>query len=250
MGSLTGMADERPVHAVTLSDFMIEDHPVTQEEWVAIMGSNPSYYTAENVKGEHAAKRPVEKVSLYDAFIYCNRRSIKEGLSPCYLIYDITDPEKWGEAPENPDRFWNNAVCQWDANGYRLPTEAEWEYAARGGKKEKVSLNEKYCDTNNTWNKTNSGMTTHEVCLKKPNVLGLYDMCGNVWELCWDWNKCYTADAVTNPHGPATGTVDDSRTMRGGSWNAFASDCSQFFRNGGLPAFRYSFIGMRIVRGK
>jgi formylglycine-generating enzyme required for sulfatase activity len=249
MGSLTGMADERPVHSVTLSDFLIEDHTVTQKEWTELMGSNPSYFTIDS-GGEHASQRPVERVSQYDGFIYCNKRSIKEGLTPCYLIYDSVNPENWGEAPENPDRFWNNTVCHWGANGYRLPTEAEWEFAARGGLKEKDYLTKKYCDTSNTWNKTNSGMTAHEVCLKKPNALGIYDMCGNVWEMCWDWNSCYTAAAATNPHGRSSGTLEDSRIGRGGSWNSYDTDCSPFFRNGGLPTFRYSFIGIRVVRNK
>lgn len=244
MGSLTGMADERPVHTVTLSDFLIEDHEVTQKEWAEIMGSNPSYFKSDNIKGEHPEKRPVEKVSIYDSFIYCNKRSIEEGLTPCYLIYDSTDPEHWGTPPENSDRLWNNAVCNWAANGYRLPTEAEWEYAARGGEKGCKSKSDKY----ESWNSSNSGITTHEICLKKPNKLGIYDMFGNVWEWCWDWNSCYKAEAETNPHGPEKGDIDYGKVGRGGSWNSYESDCQPFFRNGGTPPARYNFIGLRVVR--
>jgi formylglycine-generating enzyme len=166
MGSNVGDLDEKPVHQVTVSDFYIGKYEVTQKEWVEIMGSNPSHFKGDNL--------PVEKVSWFDAIEYCNKRSVQEGLNPVYSINGNTSPSDWTNG---------KIVANWDADGYRLPTEAEWEYSARGGNKSRGFT---YSGSNTigevAWYRDNSGRKTNSVGQKKPNELGIYDMTGNVWE--------------------------------------------------------------------
>ncbi|MCZ2144195.1 MAG: SUMF1/EgtB/PvdO family nonheme iron enzyme [Ignavibacteriales bacterium] len=212
--------DEKPSHQVTLSDFYIGKYEVTQELWMSVMGSNPSWY-----KG---SKLPVEKVSWYEAVEFCNRLSDREGLQRAYS----------GSG--------DNITCDFSSNGYRLPTEAEWEYAARGGKQTK---NYKYSGSDNTgavaWYDGNSGDKTHAVGLKQPNEIGIYDMSGNVWEWCWDWYGDYTSPSQTNPKGPSSGTW---RVLRGGSWDDHARYCRVANRAYDMPDGRSSRNGFRLAR--
>ncbi|MDR2149619.1 MAG: SUMF1/EgtB/PvdO family nonheme iron enzyme [Spirochaetaceae bacterium] len=220
MGSNEGDSDEKPVHRVTISKpFYMSKYEITQQEWRKVMGNNPSYFKGDNL--------PVEKVSWYDAIEYCNRRSVNEGLTPAYMI-------------NGSSVTWNRS-----ANGYRLPTEAEWEYAARSGGKDTYT----YAGSNSVdsvaWYDGNSGGSTQAVGTRAANSLGLYDMSGNVWEWCWDWYGSYGNSAVTDPMGAASGSY---RVRRGGGWNYDARDVRSAYRNDGTPTNRLYNLGLRVVR--
>ncbi len=217
-------SDEKPSHMVTVNSFYIGKYEVTQAQYMAIMGKNPSYFKENN--------QPVEKISWYDAVRFCNKLSEYEGLEPCYRIYG------------------RNVTCNFNKNGYRLPTEAEWEYAARGGKYRR----EYTCAGSNhfyavAWYWGNSGKKTHPVGQKQPNELGLYDMSGNVWEWCWDWygKNYYSRSPRNNPCGPNSGS---GRVVRGGCWNDNAWNVRIANRSRSNPSNRYSNLGFRLLRAK
>ena len=193
--------DERPQHAVTLSDYYIGETEVTQALWKAVMGSNPSNSVGENL--------PVEQVSWNDCQTFITKLNAMTGQT------------------------------------FRLPTEAEWEYAARGGKK---SQGCKYSGSNDidlvAWYKENSGDKTHEVGKKTANELGIYDMSGNVWEWCQDWFDAYSSEAQTNPTGPEMGSL---RVNRGGSWSNSARRCRVSNRISYSPSDCFSYLGLRLA---
>ena len=238
MGSNDGYEDEKPKHEVTVNDFYIGKYEVTQAQYRAIMGENPSYF-------KNCDNCPVEEVSWYDAIKFCNVLSKKAGLEPYYIIDKNTkDPNNENS---NDDLKWTITINE-KSKGFRLPTEAEWEYAARGGQK---SRGYKYAGSDDidevAWYTDNSKNKTHPVGQKKPNELEIYDMSGNVWEWCWDWYKknYYKKSPKENPVGPAEGS---DRVFRGGCWDYDAFSAHVARRHGGTPDYGWRSFGFRLVR--
>ena len=193
--------DEKPVHQVTVNSFYISKYPITQEQWMAVTGDNPSYFDGENL--------PVEMIHWDDTQNFIRTLNEQTGKQ------------------------------------YRLPTEAEWEFAARGGVKSKEY---RYSGSNEiaqvAWYEDNSEDKTCPVGLKAPNELGIYDMSGNVWEWCNDWFGEYPASDQTNPQGPVSGS---SRVLRGGGWSSRARGCRVSHRIILNPNLRYSRSGLRLL---
>jgi len=242
MGRATGsgMSGETPVHSVSLSGYNMGKYEVTQETWQAVMGNNPSMFTG-------SYKKPVERVSWYAAMVFCNKLSVLLGMTPVYSISGSTDTDVWGPIPTVNTQSWNGAYCYWANNGFRLPSEAEWEYAARGAANTPDYL---YSGSNTiddvAWYNLNSEGKSHEIGLKIPNGIGIYDLTGNVWEWCWDWynESYYLSSPVNNPTGPGIGNW---RVLRGGSWSYQAYYCRNAMRYMASPYYNNAAnLGLRL----
>ncbi len=236
MGSRDNEADDdETIHDVVLSDFFISKYEVTQKLYFSVMKKNPSYFKKNSLaSGESQENRPVESLKWSDAVEFCNKLSTLHGLTPCYTKYTSG---QW--------------KCNFKAGGYRLPTEAEWEFAARGGNKSK---NYKYSGSNDIWSVawcgTNSNFRTHEVGKKEANELGLYDMSGNVYEWCWDFYGAYSIMDKYNPYGPSAGKY---KITRGGAWGSggiYQPYCRVSGRRFGDPLGTGDDVGFRIVRSR
>ncbi|MHC4691248.1 MAG: formylglycine-generating enzyme family protein [Planctomycetota bacterium] len=223
------MGDENEIdakpHQVVVSSFYIDKYLVTQDQYQRVMGKNPSRWKA--------GKNPVEQVRWSDAVKYCNALSRLEGLQPCY------DLQKW--------------ECNFNANGYRLPTEAEWEYACRAGTKTTFFFgNNPSKLASFAWYDKNSDGKPKPVGQKQPNPWGLYDMYGNVWEWCNDFYQVdyYQESPEDNPKGPKTG---ETKVVRGGAWKFSDESCRSGYRYNENPGyvdacFGYDIYGFRCVR--
>ncbi len=282
-GSEGCFIDDRTVNIPKIS---VGCYPVTQEFFNVIMGKNPSAFTIENevdvdtyIKKvveidsstgtltyndvethESLTKlRPVENVSWFDAIVFCNELSILMSLEPCYsmMVYgeSTTDTREWGAIPENQesenwDAFKTGISCDFSKNGFRLPTEAEWEFVARGAYPDNLE---------NVWNteyspnseavryKENSKEHTWEVGILQSNNLGYYDLSGNVYE--WTWDNYAGIDASTVYEGPAVADpLNYPHTVRGGSWNEPLDKCKVTFRNSVACYTRSNEVGFRIVQ--
>ena len=218
----SGRGTDEVQHAVTLTtDFWMAESEVTQRQYRNLMGTSFSYFQGDDL--------PVETVSWYDAVAYCNALSVKEGLTPCYQISGTT--VGWGDGLK--------------CTGYRLPTEAEWEYAANPASGPRTVYAGSDTVDGVAWYNINSGSTTHAVKTKTANGRGLYDQSGNVWEWVWDYYGAYPAGSSIDPIGPTTGA---NRVFRGGAWLNAAANARVAERSYNTPTTRYDYLGFRIVR--
>lgn len=224
MGDKNGDVDETP-HMIILDSFFIDKFLVTQEEYQKVVG--------ENIARWKGKKNPVEQVRWSDAVKYCNTRSRQEGLQPCY------NTETW--------------ECNFNADGYRLPTEAEWEYVCRSGTNTTFYFGDNKSELRNfSWFKENSGGRPRPVGQKLPSPWGIFDLYGNVWEWCNDFYQVdyYQQSPEKNPHGPEFG---DNKVLRGGSWDSEADQCRSSYRYNEVPGytdicFGYDIYGFRCVK--
>ncbi len=246
--------DEEPIHSVTVSAFYMDSALVTQASYQSLMGVNPSYFDT----GTLASRQPVESMTWFDAVLYCNARSKHDGYDTVYS-YTSIGFYSGGVAGNGCDSL-GNLTINYSQNGYRLPTEAEWEYACRAGTTTDYYWGQSYppittADTAeisvHAWWNLNSSNGTQPVATKPANAFGLYDMSGNAWEWCNDWwAQGYTSGSQTNPTGPTSGRY---RVLRGGSWKSYyyGGELCAAYRENLFPNGRYisdDSNGFRCVR--
>ena len=214
---------EKPVHEVSISAFQCLRTPVTRQLYKKVTGQDPGWPEGE------ADLRPVNQVSWFDAVKFCNRWSEVLGLSPCYQIDG------------------NTVSCDFQADGVRLLTEAEWEYACRAGSSGKWCFGDDETELPDyAWFSKNSDNQPHPVGEKRANDFGLFDLHGNVYEWCWDWYGAYAAEAQADPVGPAAG---NSRVLRGGAFNYGPWFLRSAVRGRDVPGNRDRNVGFRCARG-
>ena len=230
MGSDRGEPDESPLHKVTLTPFAMDRTEVTHAMFTKMELPNPS-------KWQDDPNFPVNQVRWRDAKAFCNERSLAEGLEPCY---------------DEQVKGW---PCDFTKNGYRLPTEAEWEFAARAGANHDFPADSESKLATHAWFADNSGGTAHSVASRKPNAWGIFGLYGNVSEWCQDVYQAdyYASSPAIDPVGPTSEQPGAKRVVRGGSWKATANMCRASFRQGKTTGdsdacFASDDCGFRCVR--
>ncbi len=218
-----------------LSDFHLGQHQVSQALWLEVMGKNPAHWQSPD--------RPVENVSWYDSLEFCNELSRRMGLQPYYEIdKNRKDPNNLSDYDDL--KWWVRAIK--GADGFRLPTEAECEYAALGGARAEAYP---YSGTASLgkvgWYRDNSFRQTHHNALRLPNALGLYDMSGQLWEWCGNWYGDFPKGPLSDPQGPKSGRA---RVIRGGSWDNEEQHCGVAIRFSVHPNYRVNRYGLRLSR--
>jgi len=231
MGDATAGGIEQPVHTVSVASFFIDSTEVTQADYQELTGINPSEF-----QDTISSNRPVEMVTWYDAVLYCNARSKRDGRDTVYSYTGVTGTARDGRSGLG------NLVINLEKNGYRLPTEAEWEYACRAG-----TTSHYYWDVDSAllyaWYIDNSAGSTHNAASKLPNTNSLYDMSGNVWEMCNDWFGTYGSAAQSDPSGPGSGTA---KIIRGGCWSRDSTYLRSAARLAVNPGARSNDVGFRV----
>ena len=234
------------VHTVSLTAYRIGESEVTQELWQAVMGDNPSWFKSSPDGSEVQAKRPVESVNWYKCIAFCNEltKKIPElGESQC--VYSV-EGHTYGTADAAAKKV---PEMDMSKKGFRLPTEAEWEWAAKGGTEDKwAGTNDKNELKKYAWYKDDDGgdanSKTHEVKQKQANGYGLYDMSGNVWEWCWDW---YSNSTPTGGKDPQCADSGSDRVARSGGWGSDADFAARAYRDFSNPDYSFNFLGLRVV---
>lgn len=230
---------------VTIQDLYVCNHEVTRGEYKSIMGNDPSTADAydkygNKLTGDAVLNNPVNGTNWYAAIVYCNKLSIEQNFTPCYSLNGKTNPDEWGDVPEDNNSTWNAVSCNWEANGYRLPTETEWEWIARGGEEYSYAGSDNLNDV--AWHSTNP-IGTREVKSKEPNGYGLYDMSGNVFEWCWDFNGKIESDT------PFDGIISDvERIIRGGNYFLIFTDACRIAARSASVPYNTPYSGFRVVR--
>ena len=251
----TGM-NEEPIHTVALDEFQMGKYEVTYSLWLKVRTwgeSNGYTFCNDGQQGSDVAlstiQHPVVNISWRDCIAWCNAYSEKEGLTPVYYT-SSAKMELYKDSSTGNDIKYD--CVDWNENGFRLPTEAEWEYAARyidgadyvdGDKHSGYNVNADEDDC--AWYDNNSMYTTHGVGEKVANSLGITDMSGNIFEWCWDWYQNYTGISENNPHGPYIGM---NRVLRGGSWIDYSENCHTSKRTFFIPGSVSDNWGFRVCR--
>jgi len=255
MVSVTGgtfQRDSTSTNTSTVTAFRMSAKEITRAQFVAIMGNDPS-----NTTYSSGTTDPVQKVNWYHAIAFCNKLSIAEGFTRVYNVSGFANDAAWtslayASIPTTSNSTWNAATCNWSANGYRLPTEMEWMWAAMGASGGTNGYLKAFAGSTGSnaigdyaWYDSNSSNKTHPAGVKLPNEFGLYDMSGNVREWCWDWYGMYPVGAQTDYRGAASGT---DRVVPNGSYFNIADFVAVAYRLNYYPDLQSSTIGFRVVR--